>query len=122
MVDVPEYEDDGAAEAVVGEAPSSGSKDSANDAVGESKSVLNVRCAGEGGGAVKFVLAGLGGDARTSLLCFASDDEERGGACKTSDGFVGAGAEAGSPLSWAFRHGVDVPQISQRRRMYPLTE
>jgi hypothetical protein len=113
MVDVPEYEDTGAAEAVAGEAPSPGSKDSPNEPAGELRAVLDVRDAGEGGGAVKFVLAGLAVGDGTALRLNSGDAPE---------GLGGGASATGRTLPSAFFQGVDVAHSAQWRRMYPLTE
>ena len=99
MVDAAEYGDSCTTMAAVGDAASIGSKDSANRGADASKVGCEVLAAGESGGELKFGLAELGGRIANEPLCFASDDEESGGAGKPSDGFVGAGTAASSPSS-----------------------
>jgi hypothetical protein len=105
-----------------GAAPSVGSKVAAKEGSGNAKSGCAVRGAGFGEDKLKFGLGGLAGEARENLTGVESREAANEGTEGSKDLSSGDAAKAGSPWSGAFRHGVDVPQLSQWRRMFPLTE
>jgi hypothetical protein len=103
----------GAAPTSGGAAASAGSRVRAKEGSGNAKSGF-ARCgAGLGRDELKRGLGGLAGEARENLPGVESEDAANEGTDGSKDLSSGGAAKAGSPASWTFRHGVDVPQLSQ---------
>ena len=117
MTDAEEYEEGaaGAGAATTGgrAAVSAGSRVAMKESSGDAKSGSAGRGAGLGGEELKFDLGGRAGEAWENLTCVESEGAANEGTEESNDFFGGGAAGAGSPSSWAFRHGVDVPQLWQ---------